>query len=82
MSTVNELNAGVDAAKKTIRKVVDALAPNKEYPFFGNPHVKALEWLESREGREAMLEEVRQILAAAEGARKRDSAVEAGTKTP
>ncbi len=69
MATVDELNAGVDSAKKTLLKVVNALAPNRDYPFFGNPHVKALEWLESQEGRNAILEEVKGILTAAEKVR-------------
>lgn len=68
-ASVDELNAGVDAAKVTIVKVVDALAPNRDLPFFGNPHVKAMEWLNSKVGRDTVLDEVRQILAAAEKVR-------------
>ena len=71
MPSVDELNAGVDAAKKTLLKVIDALAPNKDYPFFGNPHVKALEWLESQTGRNTVLEEVRQIMEAGEKVRNK-----------
>jgi hypothetical protein len=40
---IDELNAGVDAAKVSLRKLVDALAPNHDFPFVGNPHTMATE---------------------------------------
>ena len=73
MPSTDEANAGFDAAKKTILKVVDALAPNHDIPFFGNPHVKALEWLNSQAGTNALLNEVNQILAAAEAVRAKSA---------
>jgi hypothetical protein len=69
MPTVDEMNAAFVVGQSSIKKVVLKLAPNQDLPFFGNPQVKALAWLASAEGRAVVLDEVKQILHAAESVR-------------
>lgn len=68
MASVAELNAGFDAAISSLNRLV-SIIPDKHVPFVGNLREVALEKLQSPEGRAVILDEVKQILAAAEKAR-------------
>ncbi len=69
MPTIDEENAAFDVGMKSIKKVVVGLAPDEDLPFFGNPRTRALTWLASAQGRAVVLDEVKQVLSAAEAAR-------------
>jgi len=71
MPTVDELNAGFDVAKQSLTKLVNSLVPDHDIPFVGNLRLIALVKLQSKEARPVILNEVKQILVAAESARNK-----------
>lgn len=69
MASTDEVNAGFDAAYNSLNKLVLTVVPDHNIPFVGNLRTIALEKMKSPEGRGVILDEVRQILAAAEQVR-------------
>lgn len=72
--SVDELNAGFDAASKTLRTLIQTVVPDHDIPFVGNLRQIALEKFQSPEGRKMILEEVRQVLTAAQAVREKAAA--------
>lgn len=69
MPSTDELNAGFDVAKKSLVRLVLTMVPDHNIPFVGNLREIALTKLQSDEARPVILDEVRQILGAAEAVR-------------
>lgn len=76
--TTDELNAGFDAATKTLLVLINTVVPDHNIPFVGNLRQIALEKIQSAEGRKMVLDEVRQILAAAQAVREKAAAKPTG----
>lgn len=69
MPSTDELNAGFDAAHAGLLRIVQTMVPNADYPFIGNVRTLALAKLQSPEMRPVILDEVKQVLVAAEKVR-------------
>lgn len=67
--TTDEINAGFDAASISLLKLIQSLVPDHNIPFVGNLRNIALEKLQSPDGRRLLVDEVKQVLAAAEAVR-------------
>ena len=74
MASVDEINAGFDAALKSLTKLANTVVPDHDIPFVGNLRKIALEKMQGADGRAVILDEVRQILGAAEGVREKAQA--------
>lgn len=73
MASVDEVNAGFDAASKSLLGLITTVVPDHSIPFVGNLRTIALDKFKSPEGRAIILDEVRQILAAAQAVREKAS---------
>lgn len=69
MASVDEINAGFDAAILSLTKLANTVVPDHDIPFVGNLRRIALDKMKSPDGRAVVLEEVKQILGAAENVR-------------
>ena len=69
MPTTDELNAAFVVANRKVNGWVTTLLPNQTIPFVGNIQAIASEKLNSQQGRNFLLDEVRAILEAAEAVR-------------
>ena len=71
MPTKDEINAGFDVADAKIHNWISQLIPDHTIPFVGNLRSIALDKINSQQGRQFLLEEVRGILQAAEAQRNK-----------
>lgn len=69
--SVDEVNAGFDAASTSLLTLIKTVIPDHNIPFVGNLREIALEKFQSPDGRKMILDEVRQILAAAQTVREK-----------
>lgn len=74
MASVDEINAGFDAGYKSLNKLISTVVPDREIPFVGNLRAIAANKMDSPEGKQMLLAEVREILEAAEAVRTKASA--------
>lgn len=74
MATVDEINAGFDAAYKSLNKLIATVVPDQNIPFVGNLRSIAANKMDSPDGKKMLLDEVQQVLAAAEAVRAKASA--------
>lgn len=72
--TTDEVNAGYDAASSSLLTLITTVVPDHNIPFVGNLRAIALDKFKSPEGRKMVLDEVRQILAAAQAVREKAAA--------
>jgi len=71
MPTVDELNAGFNVANTKINTWIQTLLPDHTIPFVGNLRQIAADKLNSAQGRQFLLDEVRGVLVAAEDVRSK-----------
>lgn len=69
MPSVDELNAGFDVANDKVHGYIAKLLPDQTIPFVGNLRQIASQKLESPEGRQFLLDEVKAIALAMEAVR-------------